>query len=169
MDKKLYKNKVVRVFAVAATVAVTAVVLYSLVTKTFLNNYLGNVFYKLFNGSASMAARTESLLVNLRIFLSKPIFGDKMAAVLHAIQDNTSSTMIVFAAFGAIAGLVHLAGWILLVWDKSRNALLNLALFVTMLMSFNTQNLTWDIMFWLFPMMALTERIVPWLEKKLAK
>ena len=28
-------------------------------------------------------------------------------------------------------------------------------------MSFNTQNLTWDLFFWLFPMVALCQRGLP--------
>ena len=38
-------------------------------------------------------------------------------------------------------------------------------LVLILFMSFNTQNLTWNMFFWLFPAMALTERLVPVLNK----
>ena len=46
--------------------------------------------------------------------------------------------------------------------SRRASALLLLILF----MSFNTQNLTWNIFFWLFPAMALTERVIPLISSK---
>lgn len=169
IDKKLYQNKPIMILFVSACVALIGVVTYSLLTKTLLYDYLDSVFYKLFRQSNSTTARMESILVDTQFFLRNPIFGEKLATVLHAVVDNTSSTMILFAMYGLMGGFIHIAGWTALVWDRQRNLLLNLGFLVTILMSFNTQNLTWDIMFWLFPMMALTEKTVPWLEKRLAK
>ena len=165
-DKKLYKNKVISVLFASAIILVIGLTIYSVLTKTMLYDYLRVVFLKLFVRSNSATARLESILVDAKFFLANPIFGEKISTVLFAVVDNTTSTMILFAIFGLVGGLLHLAGWVALVWDRSRNILVNLGLLATMLMSFNTQNLTWDIMFWLFPMMALTEWIVPWLQQK---
>lgn len=169
LDKKLYQNKAVFILFALACAAFLGIVVYSLMTKTILYDYLDSVFYKLFRQSNSTTARMESILVDTKFFLQNPIFGENLSTVLHAVVDNTSSTMILFAIYGLAGGLLHIAGWMVLVWDKNRNILLNLALAAMMFMSFNTQNLTWDILFWLFPMMALTEKTVPWLEKKLTK
>ena len=56
--------------------------------------------------------------------------------------------------------------WTVLVWKRERHLIGNLLLLMILFMSFNTQNLTADVFFWLFPMMALTEKCVPMLEKK---
>ena len=165
-DKKLYKSRAISALFALAALAVAAVVAYSLLTKTILYDYLRVVFLKLVVRSNSATARMESILVDLRFFLSNPLFGEKISTVLYAVVDNTSSTMILFAISGILGGLLHLAGWVALVWQKQRNVIWNLALVAMVLMSFNTQNLTWDILFWLFPMMALTEKAVPWLEQK---
>lgn len=165
-DKKLYQSRKITALFVLAALGVVTVVLYSLLTQTLLYDYLRVVFLKLVVRSNSATARMDSILVDLRFFLSNPVFGAKIATVLYAVVDNTSSTMILFAISGILGGLIHLAGWVALVWEKERNVLWNLALVAMMLMSFNTQNLTWDILFWLFPMMALTEQAVPWLEGK---
>ena len=168
-DKKMYKNKVILGVFVSAVLAVLGVMIYSIASKSLLYGYLGAVFSKLFTQSDSLTARTASIFANLELFVAHPLFGEKIPVVLHAIPHNTSSTLIMFAAFGVACGLLHIVGWIALVWDKSRHVLWNLGLVATMFMTFNTQNLTWDILFWLFPMMALTERVVPWLERKTAK
>ena len=41
-----------------------------------------------------------------------------------------------------------------------------LVLLLILFMSFNTQNLTANVFFWLFPMMALVERGLPLLNKE---
>lgn len=165
-DKKWYKNKVICFAFISIVFAIICVIVYSLLDKCYLYDYIRVVFGKLFSSTNSKIARIESIVVDTKFFLSNPIFGEKISTVLYAVTDNTSSTMILFAIYGIAGGLLHVASWVALVWDKNRHSILNLGLLATMFMSFNTQNLTWDIMFWLFPMMALTEKVVPWLEEK---
>ena len=72
----------------------------------------------------------------------------------------------VLAVSGIAGGVLHLISWIALLWKKERNVLGNLVLLLIFLMSFNTQNLVADVFFWLFPVMALTERGLPLFRKK---
>ena len=65
------------------------------------------------------------------------------------------------AGFGIPGCIIHIAGWIALVWKRERNLIANLGLLAVLFMGFNTQNLTWDLYFWLFPTMALLERTIP--------
>ena len=115
--------------------------------------------------SDSVTERTEAILVDVQIFLRHPIFGAGLSEVLHAVTNNTTSTLILYAVFGFLSGSLHVLAWVALVWKKERHLWANLALLVILFMGFNTQNLTGDVFFWLFPMMALLERGLPLLKK----
>ena len=58
-------------------------------------------------------------------------------------------------------GAVNTAAWIVLVWKRERKLWVNLALLLVLFASFNTQNLIADVFFWLFPVMAVVERVLP--------
>ena len=83
--------------------------------------------------------------------------------------DNTSSTLILYNIFGVLGGTLNVAGWVALVWKKEQKLLVNLALLVILFMAFNTQNLTWNLFFWLFPGMALAQRGIPAVQSLLQK
>ena len=106
---------------------------------------------------------------HLQLILRHPFVGNRFWDVLRGVNNNTSSTLILYAAYGFLGGTLNVAGWIALVWDRSKRLWVNLALLVILFMSFNTQNLTWDLYFWLFPMLALLERGLPLLEKRRKK
>lgn len=112
----------------------------------------------------SIGDRVGSVLVNLEAFCRNPLFGQNVSSVLYAIENNTTASLIVFAMFGLFGGVLHVTGWIALVWRKEQKLWVNGMLLLILFMSFNTQNLTADLFFWLFPMMALTERVLPRLE-----
>ena len=124
------------------------------------------MFLRLTTPSDSSVDRTSALMTDLRMFLDHPLLGAKIAPVLHGTNHNTSSTLILFAIAGIAGGVLHLISWIALLWKKERNVLGNLVLLLIFLMSFNTQNLVADVFFWLFPVMALTERGLPLFRKK---
>ena len=92
--------------------------------------------------------------------------GDKLSDVLYSAANNTSSTLILYAGLGILGGTLNVAAWVALVWEKDRRLWANLALLAVLFLSFNTQNLIADVFFWLFPVMALTERTVPRLKRK---
>ena len=116
-------------------------------------------------GEESWTDRIGSVLQNGAWFLQNPLVGGKIAQVLYAVENNTSSTMILYAILGILGGSIHVASWVALVWDRKRNILANGLLLAILFMSFNTQNLTADFFFWLFPTMALAEKGLPLWDK----
>lgn len=166
-DKKWYRNRTLRLAAAALVVAAVGLVCYCAATKNGLYWSVYDMFIGKFQGSnESGPDRIQSITVNLKTFLESPLVGRELSTVLHALDNNTSSTMILFAGFGILGGGVHLAAWASMVWKKERHILVNGCYLVILLMSFNTQNLIADVFLWLFPMMALTERVLPLLNKK---
>lgn len=165
-DKKMYRNKRARWIAAALVLAVLAVLVVSALQKNTLYRELyAMIVTKFSNREDSVTERAEAIFTDIRIFLRRPIFGEKLSAVLHAVNNNTTSTLILYAVFGVVGGTLNVAAWIALVWQKERKVWANLALLVILFMSFNTENLTWDIFFWLFPCMALVERGLPLLDR----
>ncbi len=165
-DKKMYRDKRLRWIAIGLAAALAVVLAVSFAARNRVYWFVYNtLFEKFVNRSDSVTERTEAILVDLQIFLRNPIFGARLADVLHAVNNNTTSTMILYAVFGFLSGSLHVLAWIALVWKKQRRLWANLALLVILFMGFNTQNLTGDVFFWLFPVMALVERGLPLLKK----
>lgn len=163
-DKKLYEIPWIKIIALMGTLFLVSITVYSLMEQTLLYVFFDRVFSKLFSHTISMSARVKAIIVDLYLFLNKPFLGDKLATVLHSVDHNTTSTMIMFAIWGIVGGFFHVAGWIALVWEKNRKIWINLVLLLVLFMSFNTQNLIADVFFWMFPMMALIERGLPLLK-----
>lgn len=160
-DKKLYKDK--RAWAV---ILVCAVVLCALVAYIVMDQ--GNLYWELYSmvlgkfmpGEDSAVGRLDAIFTDLQFFLRSPLAGEELATVLHSVTDNTTSTLILYAGFGILGGTLNVLAWFALIWDKERKLWVNLLLIPVMFLSFNTQNLIADVFFWLFPYMALTERVV---------
>ena len=161
-DKKWYRLKKARILAYAALLALAGAVVWVLVTKNVLYEELIGIFGKFDGENETGSSRIGSILTDLDIFLHHPILGDSIYNVLHAQVDNTSSTMIQYAAFGAVTASLHVLAWGALVWDKNRHVLGNLFLMLVLFMGFNTQNFNGNPIFWLFPILALVERGLPW-------
>ena len=68
-----------------------------------------------------------------------------------------------FAIGGIAGGVLNVTAWVALLWERRRGVFGNLVLLLILFLSFNTQNLIANVYFWLFPMMALTERGLPML------
>ena len=165
-DKRMYRDKRPRWIAIALAAVLAVVLAVSFATKNRIYWFVYNtLFEKFVNRSDSVTERTEAILVDTQIFLRHPIFGARLSDVLHAVRNNTTSTMILYAVFGFFSGSFHVLAWVALVWEKKRQLWANLALLVILFLGFNTQNLTGDVFFWLFPMMALLERGLPLLKK----
>lgn len=165
-DKKMYRDKRVLWTAIGLAAALVLVLAVSFATQNKIYWLVYNtLFEKFVNRSDSVTERTEAILVDVQIFLRHPIFGAGLSEVLHAVTNNTTSTLILYAVFGFLSGSLHVLAWVALVWKKERHLWANLALLVILFMGFNTQNLTGDVFFWLFPMMALLERGLPLLKK----
>ena len=166
-DRGWYRQRKLRIAAAVLAAGAVALVGYCIAVKNGLYWALYEMIMKFTENPESTGARVGSIFVNLEFFLKNPLMGARIYDVLHltgvseAIVTNTSSTMILFAAYGILGGIFGILGWIALVWDKNRRLWANLALLIILFMSFNTQNLTWDLFFWLFPMVALCQRGLP--------
>lgn len=162
VDKKLYKNKWAWL-AIALAVVLLAVLASCIIAKEgeLYWELYGMVLGKFQPGEDSMVERLDAVFSDLGIFLHHPLVGAKLSDVLYSAANNTTSTLILYAGLGILGGTLNVAAWIALVWEKERKAWVNLALLGALFLSFNTQNLTADVFFWLFPMMALTERGLP--------
>ena len=167
IDKKWYREKWGKIAGVSFTAAMIAVigyvvyrVLWTYFEDTILYEFY-DMFIRLFTKSDSATDRWDAIVTNLRFMFQNPLVGDTIANVLHGTEHNTSSTLLLFAILGLMGGTLNVAAWIALLWKRERKIIGNLILMVTMFMSFNTQNLTANVFFWLFPMMALVERGLP--------
>lgn len=162
LDKKLYKNK----WAWLA-IGIIAVILAALVAhivaeqRSLYWELYAMVLGKFQPGEDSAVERLDAVFSDLDIFLHHPLAGAKLSGVLYSVANNTTSTLILYAGLGILGGTLNVVAWIALVWEKKRNIWVNLALLGILFLSFNTQNLIADVFFWLFPMMALTERGLP--------
>lgn len=164
-EKKWYQKPRLRLAAILLVLGVTAVAGYCIAVKNNLYWAVYDMVYgKFLEGNESGSDRILSITGNLKLFLGNPLVGSDLWTVLHVCMNNTSSTGILLAGFGILAGGVHLLAWMALVWKRERNILANLGYFVILAMSFNTQNLIADVFLWLFPMMALTEKTLPLLQ-----
>ncbi len=157
-DKKLYRKKWVWVAVLGLAAVIAALGAYCIHQKNALywevyDMLIGKFTYQ----EESLGDRVGSVLVNLEAFARNPLLGRNLSDVLHAIDNNTASSLIMFACFGIFGGCLHVAGWIALAWRRERKLWVNAALLLVLFMSFNTQNLIADVFFWLFPVMALTE------------
>ena len=172
IDKKWYREKWGKIAGISFTAAMIAVigyvvyrVLWTYFEDTILYEFY-DMFIRLFTKSDSATDRWDAIVTNLRFMFQNPLVGDTIANVLHGTEHNTSSTLLLFAILGLMGGTLNVAAWIALLWKRERKIIGNLILMVTMFMSFNTQNLTANVFFWLFPMMALVERGLPLIKKE---
>ncbi len=158
-DKKLYRNKwlCAAVLVLMGFAAVVLAVSYQQKNALYWELY-ANLIGKFTQRTDSVTERVEALGVNLRMFFSNPLLGAELSSVLHAVAHNTISTLVLFAFFGLGCGILNVGALLALVWEREQKVWVNLALLAILFLSFNTQNLTADVFFWLFPMMALAER-----------
>jgi len=169
-DKKYYRTTLGKGLGIAAIAAAAAMVVH-IISEIRTPGFEQTIYYELYDmfrrlttDSDSLVDRISAIFVSAGIFLKSPLFGDSVAGVLHGTAHNTSSTLILYAILGIAGGTLNVAAWIALLWKKERCVIGNLVLLVILFMSFNTQNLTADVFFWLFPYMALTEKLLPMLK-----
>lgn len=165
-DKGLYRNKRLQILAVIAVAAGAALLAYALAQGGTWAYELVGMVEKIYNKTYSYTARIESIVADAAFFFASPIFGADLAEVMYSVPNNTASSPILFAVFGIVGGMVHVLSWAALAWKKERHVLMNLILMVILFVPFNTQNVIPDMFFWLFPILALTERGLPMLKMK---
>lgn len=169
LEQKWYRLRQGRILGVGAVAAGIIGIAAIILQHGALYQELYDMVIKFFNGSDSITDRVGSLMLNGQLFLSSPLWGRKLTEALYGIMNNTSSSTLLFAVLGIGGGLLNMLSWFALVWKKERPVIWNLALLLILAMAFNTENLITDPYFWLFPMMAMTERVQPALAQMLSK
>lgn len=165
-QEKLYKNKRIMLTVGAVGVLGVAALVVVLLNNPVLLRSMKEMVLKLFVPNRSSTARYTAVFADLQAFVQSPIVGSDIAQVLNLVPNNTSSTLLLYAVYGVAGGSLHAAGWLALAWNKERRVWINLLLFAALMMSFNTQNLTTDVFFWLLPTMALVEWSLPRMKRK---
>lgn len=163
--KKLYRSR-------TACIVVAAGFIIGLIGVGMIIRQKGQLYWELygmfvskfFPGEESGIDRVSSILTNTMYFVRNPFVGEMVSEVLYSVQNNTSSTTILYAILGLLGGSLNIAAWFALVWKRELGVVTNLGLLLVLFMSFNTQNLVADVFFWLIPTMALIERGIPLLE-----
>lgn len=164
--KKLYRSR-------TACLIVAAGFIIGLIGVGMIIRQRGQLYWELYGmfvskflpGEESGIDRVNSILTNAMYFIRNPLAGETVSEVLYSVQNNTSSTTILFAILGLFGGSLNIAAWFALVWKREQGIMTNLGLLLVLFMSFNTQNLVADVFFWLIPTMALIERGIPLLER----
>lgn len=159
-DKGYYRSKKGRLLAVGGVLLVAAAVGLIILQGGTAYRTLYNMVAKLFYDSPSKMDRINSIFINLRLFAESPIVGNTVVKVVEAIENNTSSSTMVYALVGFAGGTLNLAGWIALVWQGKEKLWVKFGVLVVLLLAFNTTMLIRDIFFWMFPIMVLTELIL---------
>lgn len=167
IHKKLYRNKIawVLIGIMALVLGIFLAVVIAQQGELYWTLY-GTFVSKFQPGADSSSDRVGSIVENLRFFFQYPLFGGRIAAVFETVPNNTSSTTLLLAILGAGGGLLHLAVWAALIWDKRYSVISNLTLMLVMFMALNTQNLIADLHFWMLPAMALCQRWLPMRKKE---
>ena len=163
-DKKLYKNKWLCILAAAAVVAAVALIVVALAQGGTWAYELVGMVEKVINKTNSYTDRVNSILYNARTFFTHPVFGDRISDVIYTVDNNTATSAILFASFGIVGGCLHVLSWVALAWRKDRSIIMNLILLLILFIPFNTQNVIHDMFFWIFPVMALVEKGIPFLQ-----
>lgn len=157
-DKGLYRDRRMQILAAAVVTAGILLLVYALRKGGSWAYELIGMVEKFVYRSYSFDARIESVVADAELFISHPLFGADMNTVVYAVANNTATSAILFAVFGIVGGCVHVLSWAALAWRKERHWLMNVILMVILFIPFNTQNVMHDMFFWLFPIMALTEK-----------
>lgn len=161
-EKGWYKNRRCQILAAAMILALVAA--YNIIH--WIDGPLwGEIWmlkHKFSMGGESVTDRFGSIIVNTKLFLQSPLFGTNAAQILYHpdILNNTSSTTIIMAMFGLAGAALHIGSWMTLTWKCGRCFVFNLLFALILAMSFNTENLIADIFLWLFPIMAVCEKIL---------
>lgn len=161
LEKKWYRNKWILMGLALVFVMAAVAAAYLVAVKNEMYFTMLDMVAKFTRNPESVGSRLGSITHGVTLFFQKPLVGERVTTVLHTMVDYSASTLILYNIFGILGGTLNVVGWIALAWRKQRNIVLNILVLAALFMSFNTQNLTWNLFFWLFPGLALAERGIP--------
>ena len=168
-DKGVYKTRAGRILTAAVLVCAGALAVYLIAAKPALYTQLRLMGEKIFSSNPSLDDRVESITFNLGVLHWTPFRGRDIDYILHTVTHNTSSSTILFAVQGLFFGWVNLLGWITLVFRGKGCLLTKLISVAALAATFNTENLITNPYLWLFPILVLTEELLPLLSRKKAR
>ena len=168
-DKGVYKTRAGRILTAAVLVCAGALAVYLIAAKPALYTQLRLMGEKIFSSNPSLDDRVESITFNLSVLHWTPFRGRDIDYILHTVTHNTSSSTILFAVQGLFFGWVNLLGWITLVFRGKGCLLTKLISVAALAATFNTENLITNPYLWLFPILVLTEELLPLLSRKKAR
>ena len=159
-EKGLYRDRRIRILAIVCVIVGIAAIGIAIAMDGTWAMELVWMIKKIFEKTDSYTTRVDSVLMDAQLFLQHPLFGARMEEVMYYVPNNTATSPILFAALGVAGGCFHVLSWAALLWKKERHWLMNLLLMLIAFIPFNTQNVIHDMFFWMFPMLALTERTI---------
>lgn len=159
-EKNFYKNKKIVKGIFIGIIGMVCLLIWSMIQKNTLYWTLYSAFQKLFYINESSSPRIMSIFANIDIFRENILFGAKIKEVLYAVDHNTSSTLILFAILGILGGLLNVIVWISFIVEKNRKIVFNVMYIIIFFMSFNTQNITTNLFFWLIPLYSFVEKYI---------
>ena len=173
IDKKLYKDKQIMKLTIAACIAGALALFVIFLRGGTLWEQIWAIVDKLMTVTqrGSGFARFDAMVKNMEQFVQSPLVGKRVAETMHnpaLIDFNISSSTILFAIWGIAGGVFHVACWFALVWKKNSGSLTSLMILFLLAFSINSQGFVADLFIWLFPVMALAERVLPFLPGKKA-
>lgn len=163
-DRKYHKQKPLRIAAVVLVAAMVLLLIFSFLTHSLLYEPVMEMMGKLFTKHESTVDRVGSLVEDWKHFARNPLVGSGLSETLHAVDNNTSSTGILFAVLGVVGGVLHLGSFVALVWRRESAIWAKIANLVIFMMAINTCNIITNPFLWIFPVMALVEKL-PCLQK----
>lgn len=156
-DKEVYRSALGRKLTAAILVLLVLGFGVVLLVKPQVLVYFQMMLQKIKPGNPSSDDRLDSILFNLYVIQWSPFVGRNIDYILETVTHNTSSTTILIAILGVLAGSINLAAWLVLVCRGKGKWYAKVVSLLTLAITFNTQNLITDPYLWIFPMMALVE------------
>lgn len=160
-DQKVYDTPLGRKVSLAFFAALALAAAWLLLAKPPLYTQLKLMVEKLFTSNPSLDDRVDCIKFNLYVIQWDRFTGRDLAYILETVTHNTSSSTILFGILGMLFGWFNLFGWVTFVFKGKGSLPMKLVCLVTLAATFNTENLITNPYFWLFPILALTEGLLP--------
>ena len=160
-DKQVYATPLGKKLSLVLGGLLLAAALWLVVAKPALYTHLQLMAEKLFTSNNSLNDRLDCIPFNLYVIQWDPFTGRDLAYILETVTHNTSSSTILFGILGMISGWLNLFGWVTLVFRGKGKLFTKLIALAALAVTFNTENLITNPFFWLFPILALLEGLLP--------
>lgn len=160
-DRKVYDTPLGRKLSLVLFALLALVAAWLVAAKPPLYTQLKLMVEKLFTSNPSLNDRIDCIKFNLYVIQWDRFVGRELAYILETVTHNTSSSTILFGILGLLFGWLNLFGWVTLVFRGRGHLPMKLVCLATLAATFNTENLITNPYFWLFPILALTEGLLP--------